>query len=67
MASDKKTAPSRPADFSRAELVLINNALNEVCHGLDFSDDELRTRLGGSRKEIEKLLAKVSAAIGKEK
>ncbi len=33
-------------ELNRSELLLLNNALNEVCHGLDFSGAEFHTRLG---------------------
>jgi hypothetical protein len=45
--------------MSRDELILINNALNEVCNGIDIR--EFSTRLGASRSEAEELLD----AIGK--
>jgi hypothetical protein len=34
-------------DLTHNELILMNNALNEVCNGLDFSD--FSTRLGAER------------------
>jgi hypothetical protein len=48
-------------EFSHNELILVNNALNEVCHGLDLPD--FTTRLGASRKELETLLAQVQRAL----
>jgi tetrahydromethanopterin S-methyltransferase subunit G len=60
MSSDKK-AP--PVSFTTDELKIINNALNEICHGLHFGDDELTTRLGYGRKQIEAVLAKVGRAL----
>ena len=51
--------------FSRSELALINNALNEVCNGVHLAHDgEFSTRLGHSRKAAKQLLAEVDAAIG---
>jgi hypothetical protein len=61
MSSDKKVSP--PIAFTAEELRIINNALNEVCHGVSFSDDEFATRLGASRKEAEAVLAKVGRAL----
>jgi hypothetical protein len=43
------------------ELRLINNALNEVCHGLDVL--EFVTRLGTSRAEARALLDRIGAVI----
>ena len=59
MSHDKKEAPA----FSKSELTVINNALNDLLHGVGFSDDELSTRLGAKRAEVERLLAKVQAAL----
>ncbi len=47
--------------LSRGELVLINNALNEVANGVDISDAEFETRLGESRSKVRQLLANVGA------
>jgi hypothetical protein len=35
-------------DLSHNELILLNNALNEVCNGLEFLD--FSTRLGGVKE-----------------
>jgi hypothetical protein len=42
-------------------LRLINNALNEVCHGIDVPD--LDTRLGARRGEARALLDQIGAVI----
>jgi predicted DNA-binding protein (UPF0251 family) len=47
--------------LSRAELVVVNNALNEVANGIDISDSEFQTRLGESRSKVRQLLAEVKA------
>jgi hypothetical protein len=65
MTNTKKNRPPTPLTFTRGELVIINNALNEVCNGLSFDDDEFQTRLGYSRALAEKLLKKVAKALGK--
>ena len=57
--TDKKEAPT----FSKRELTILNNTLNDLLHGVGFSDDELSTRLGAPRAEIQKLLAKVQEAL----
>jgi hypothetical protein len=49
--------------FAEAELVLINNALNEVLTGLNLP--EFETRLGASRQEAEELLHRVSLILSK--
>jgi len=49
--------------FSRDELILVNNALNEVCNGIEFTDSEFQTRLCGSREETRKVLERVAEAL----
>ena len=49
--------------LSRDELILVNNALNEVCDGVEFTDGEFQTRLGGSREEARKVLERVAEAL----
>ncbi len=46
--------------LSRDELALLNNALNEVCNGIDFSDSEFHTRLGADRSEGLALLRQIN-------
>jgi hypothetical protein len=64
-----KRQPKTPADvsFTTDELVMINNALNEVCNGVDFEDDEFRTRLGFPREQVRALLARVSDLLEKSR
>ena len=45
------------------ELRIVNNALNEVCNGVDFSDAEFATRLGASREEARALLQRVNQLL----
>lgn len=47
--------------FSPDELLLLNNALNEVCNGLDI--DEFSTRMGAELEDVEKLLQQIGEAI----
>lgn len=61
--TDNKNASSQPPAFTRDELVVINNALNEVCNGLAFDDDEFQTRIGFSREKARHVLAKVARAL----
>lgn len=43
------------------EMRMLNNALNEVCHGIDL--EEFQTRLGYSRKKVEEMLEQVNQAL----
>ena len=52
-----------PFSLSTSELVLLNNALNEVCNGIDIPDSEFATRLGVDRKAARQLLEKVAAEL----
>ena len=63
MSNTKKSTPSTPPVLTRDELVVINNALNEVCHGLSFSEDEFQTRIGYSRAMAQNLLKKIAKAL----
>jgi hypothetical protein len=65
MTNTKQNMPPTPPAFTHDELVLINNALNEVCSGLSFDDDELKTRIGYSRAMAQNLLKKIAKALGK--
>jgi hypothetical protein len=65
MADTKKNPPPAPPAFTREELVVINNALNEVCNALSFGDDEFQTRMGYSRATARHVLAKVAKALEK--
>jgi hypothetical protein len=61
----QNTHPTLPA-FTHDELVVINNALNEVCNGLSFDDDEFQTRIGYSRAVAENVLKKVANALARK-
>ena len=50
--------------FSRDELSIVNNALNEVCNGIDLKD-EFDTRMGCTVEEARALLANIRALAGK--
>jgi hypothetical protein len=56
---------SANVELTRAELILVNNALNEVCNGVaDLRDDqEFATRLGASRSDAQGLLSSLSDLI----
>ena len=52
------------SQLSRDELVLASNALNEVCNGVHIPDWELQTRLGVTKEEARKLMAKIAKIVG---
>jgi hypothetical protein len=43
------------------ELIIVNNALNEVCNGLYI--DEFETRIGFSIEQVNKLLVDLQDAL----
>ncbi|MEH1992006.1 hypothetical protein [Nostoc sp.] len=47
--------------LSQEEVVIINNALNEVCNGLYLN--EFSTRIGASRANVEELLFQIGKII----
>lgn len=49
--------------FSVNEMVVLNNALNEVCNGLDINEFSLR--VGAEREEVAELLSAIGAIIDK--
>jgi hypothetical protein len=49
-------------EFSKHELAILNNALNEVCHRLKGT--EFETRIGGTEVEIRKLLVEFGETYG---
>ena len=51
--------PSATVELSGLDLLILHNALNEVCHGIDMH--ELHARIGANAKEIEALLKQVGA------
>ena len=53
-----------PVTFTHDELVLLNNALNEVCNGIEIDDEEFQTRLGIDRKNARKVLADLHRLLG---
>lgn len=51
--------PLATVALSALDLLILQNALNKVCHGIDIP--ELHTRIGADEKEINNLLQKVRA------
>jgi hypothetical protein len=47
--------------LTRGELAIINNALNEICHGIDLP--EFATRIGAERDEAKRLLTAFGALL----
>ncbi|MGH6926109.1 MAG: hypothetical protein ACRED5_20475 [Propylenella sp.] len=45
------------------ELVLLRNVLNEICNGMQFTDNDFAAILDAQRSEAEDLLMRVSSAI----
>jgi len=57
-----KTNPrSVDVNLSLEEIIIINNALNEVCNALD--QFEFQTRMGVEHYEVEKLLKQINAIV----
>jgi hypothetical protein len=65
MTNSKRKSPPSPPVFTHDELVVINNALNEVCNGVSLDDDEFKTRIGYSREMALGLLNKVGKMLGR--
>ena len=64
MESERSEPERFVFEVDRDELTLINNALNEVCHGVSFGDDEFQARLGQAREAARALLARVHEILG---
>lgn len=47
--------------LSNDELMILNNALNEVCHGLDLI--EFSTRMGAELEDVQELLSQIGKVI----
>ena len=47
--------------LSNDELLILNNALNEVCHGLDLV--EFSTRIGAELEDVQELLSQIGKVI----
>ena len=52
-------APNGRLDFSSNELDILQNALNEICNGIDLKG-EFETRIGSSRDVVLALLQRIS-------
>ena len=47
--------------LSDEELLIVNNALNEICNGIDVP--EFATRIGVERSEAERLLEQIGGVV----
>jgi hypothetical protein len=65
MKNPKPNTTPPPLVFTHDELVVLNNALNEICNGVSFDDDEFQTRIGYSRAMAQNLLKKIAKGLGK--
>jgi hypothetical protein len=60
------TAPRVTIEVTADDLLAINNALNEVCHGPAAPDDwEFQTRMGVSRSEAKVTLDLIRSNLAK--
>ena len=50
--------------ISKRELVIIEQALSEICYTYDLSDEDCQNRLNAPRVEVEALLEQISSLVG---
>lgn len=48
-------------ELSYNDLIVLNAALNEICHGIDSF--EFETRIGASRSKVELLMKEIQAIL----
>jgi hypothetical protein len=46
---------------------MLNNALNELCNGIDLSQSEFETRMGCTVEEAKRLLSEIGRAAASVK
>jgi len=65
VAIDEIDAQARTARvvLGEQDLLLLNNALNEVCFGIEISPEEFATRLGVSRANAIELLDAIGGLL----
>ena len=59
----RRTEKGVTITLTENELVLVSNALNELCHGIRFDDADLKIRTGFSRDEVRALLDRLQAIV----
>ena len=47
--------------LSKDELLILNNALNEVCNGIEIDEFEFSARIGAQREQAQALLRRITA------
>ncbi|WP_406806667.1 hypothetical protein [Burkholderia semiarida] len=57
----KRISANADVEISFDEFIVLNVALNEVCHGIDVS--EFETRIGAPRETVEKLMVEIQAVL----
>jgi len=63
-ASDEADPPATVSvALSADELLILNNALNEVCNGVEIDDFEFSTRIGSEREEARALLRRIGQLL----
>ncbi|HTP11632.1 MAG TPA: hypothetical protein VMP08_25435 [Anaerolineae bacterium] len=48
---------------NRDELIILNNALNEICNGGLLAIEEFSTRMGATRQETNHILEQISSIL----
>ena len=61
MTVSEVSSQTASVQLSKEDLVLINNALNEVCNALDVP--EFQTRMGADLDQAGALLARISEVL----
>ena len=64
IVATETTTSNERLDFSSSELDILQNALNEICNGIDLQG-EFDTRIGSSRNAVLALLQRISTSRGK--
>jgi hypothetical protein len=49
------------------EIIMLNNALNEPCNGIDLSQSEFENRMGCTVEEAKRLLSEIGRAAASVK
>jgi hypothetical protein len=60
---ERAESDSRIVKLSAIDLLLLNNALNEVLNGVWIDEQEFETRLGASHAEAKRLLRRIGRLI----
>lgn len=55
----RKSSQSVHVELTKEEMLLINNSLNEICHGINIP--EFQTRIGVTKETAERLLDDIGA------